>query len=135
MSLIDNLDVALAGRVCHVLIATHSHMIVSDLPLERSSVVHLEKDENGKVSSELIASATYAWSAEEVLLKVFKTATDRNRYFGELIARLLEKIGDNSICPKDVVRELEYFKKVSRNLNDIDPMKSILNTIVEAYSE
>lgn len=38
MTIIDNLDRALKDQVCHLLIATHSHMLVSDLPMNRSSV-------------------------------------------------------------------------------------------------
>lgn len=133
MTLIDNLDRALANQVCHMIIATHSHMLVSDLPMKRSSVTQLEKDEKGNLNAIAISECTYGWSAEEVLLKVFKTATDRNRYFGERIGRLLEKMGNNSIQPKEVTDELKELQEISKHLSDIDPMKTILNTIVETY--
>ena len=68
-----------------------------------------------------------------MLLKVFKTATDRNRYFGERIGKLLEKMGNNSINPKEVKQELNELQEISRHLSDIDPMKAILNTIVKTY--
>lgn len=133
MTLIDNLDRALADQVCHLLIATHSHMLVSDLPMKRSSVTQMEKDEKGNLYSTRISECTYGWSAEEVLLKVFKTATDRNRYFGERIGKLLEKMGNNTISPKEVKAELKELKEISMHLSDIDPMKMILKTIVETY--
>ena len=133
MTLIDNLDRALANQVCHMIIATHSHMLVSDLPVNRSFVTQLEKDEKGNLNATAISECTYGWSAEEVLLKVFKTATDRNRYFGERIGRLLEKMGNNSIQPKEVTDELKELQEISKHLSDIDPMKTILNTIVETY--
>ena len=100
MTLIDNLDRALKNRVCHLLIATHSHMVVSDLPMKRSTVTQLEKDDEGNLKGTTISECTYGWSAEEVLLKVFKTATDRNRYFGERIGKLLEKCPsyENPFC-------------------------------------
>ena len=75
----------------------------------------------------------YGESAEEVLLKVFKTATDRNRYFGERIGKLLERMGNNTISPKEVRDELKELQEISMHLSDIDPMKTILNTIVETY--
>ncbi len=133
MTLIDNLDKALTNKVCHLLIATHSHMLVSDLPMKRSSVIQLEKDKENNLNAIAISECTYGWSAEEVLLKVFKTATDRNRYFGERIGKLLEKMGNKSIQPKEVVDELNELQEISRHLSDIDPMKVILNTIVETY--
>lgn len=134
MTLIDNLDRALANQVCHLLIATHSHMLVSDLPMKRSSVTQLEKDVEGNLNATTISESTYGWSAEEVLLKVFKTATDRNRYFGERIGKLLENMGNNTISPKDVARELRDLQEISMHLSDMDPMKMILKTIIETYS-
>lgn len=133
MTLIDNLDRALKNQVCHLLIATHSHMLVSDLPMNRSSVTQLEKDTEGNLIAAQISESTYGWSAEEVLLKVFKTATDRNRYFGERIGNLLEQMGNNTIKPDEVSEELKELQEISVHLSDVDPMKAILNTIVKAY--
>lgn len=134
MSLIENLDKALANQACQLLIATHSHMLVSDLPQGRSNVIQLDKMSDGSLLAKMIGCSTYGWSAEEVLLKVFKTATDRNRYFGERIAKLLEKMGNNSIIPEEVTMELQELMEISKHLSDIDPMKSVLNTIINTYS-
>ena len=133
MTFIDNLDRALRDQVCHLLIATHSHMLVSDLPMNRSSVSQWEKDKNGTLVANQIAGNTYGWSAEEVLLKVFKTATDRNRYFGERIAKLLEQMGNDTISTEAVADELNELQEISQHLSDVDPMKMVLNTIIEAY--
>ena len=59
MTLIDNLDRALANQVCHMIIATHSHMLVSDLPVIRSFVTQLEKDEKGNLNATAISECTY----------------------------------------------------------------------------
>ena len=64
---------------------------------------------------------------------MFKTATDRNRYFGERIGKLLEQMGNNTIKTEDVKTELKELQEISMHLSDIDPMKTVLNTIVEAY--
>lgn len=133
MTIINNLDRALKNQVCHLLIATHSHMLVSDLPMNRSSVSQWEKDKDGNLIANRIEENTYGWSAEEVLLKVFKTATDRNRYFGERIAKLLEQMGNNSITKEAVADELNELQEISQHLSDVDPMKMVLNTIIDAY--
>jgi len=101
--------------------------------MKRSSVIQTEKDKDGNLKAAIIAESTFGWSAEEVLLKVFKTATDRNRYFGERVGKLLEQMGNNTISPEDVADELEELQEISKHLSDIDPMKTILNTIVKAY--
>lgn len=133
MTIIDNLDRALKNQVCHLLIATHSHMLVSDLPMNRSSVSQWEKDKDGNLIANRIEENTYGWSAEEVLLKVFKTATDRNRYFGERIAKLLEQMGNNTISKEAVADELNELQEISQHLSEVDPMKMVLNTIIDAY--
>lgn len=133
MTIIDNLDRALKDQVCHLLIATHSHMLVSDLPMNRSSVSQWEKDDDGNLIANRIGENTYGWSAEEVLLKVFKTATDRNRYFGERIAKLLEQMGNDTITKEAVADELDDLQEISQHLSDVDPMKMVLNTIIDAY--
>lgn len=133
MTLIDNIDRALRNNICHLLIATHSHMLVSDLPMNRSCVTQLEKNQDGNIIATPIAESTYGWSAEEVLLKVFRTATDRNRYFGERIGKLLEQMGNGCISPNEVVEELTELQEISMHLSDVDPMKMVLNTIVKAY--
>lgn len=134
MTIIDYLDKALARQSCHLLIATHSHMLVSDLPNHRSQVIQLDKSRQGDLVATTIPECTYGWSTEEVLLKVFKTATDRNRYFGERIGNLLEKMGDNAITPENVKDELKDLQEISKHLSDVDPMKVILNTIVKTYA-
>ena len=133
MTIIDNLDRALKNQVCHLLIATHSHMLVSDLPMNRSSVSQWEKDKDGNLIANRIEENTYGWSAEEVLLKVFKTATDRNRYFGERIAKLLEQMSNDTISKEAVADELNELQEISQHLSDVDPMKMVLNTIIDAY--
>ena len=133
MTIIDNLDRALKNQACHLLIATHSHMLVSDLPMNRSSVSQWEKDKDGNLIANRIGENTYGWSAEEVLLKVFKTATDRNRYFGERIAKLLEQMGNDTITKEAVADELDDLQEISQHLSDVDPMKMVLNTIIDAY--
>lgn len=133
MTIIDNLDRALKDQVCHLLIATHSHMLVSDLPMNRSSVSQWKKDDDGNLIANRIGENTYGWSAEEVLLKVFKTATDRNRYFGERIAKLLEQMGNDTISKEAVADELNELQEISQHLSDVDPMKMVLNTIIDAY--
>ena len=43
-------------------------------------------------------------------------------------------MGDNSIVPEEVMMELQELKEISKHLSDIDPMKSVLNTIINTYN-
>ena len=43
-------------------------------------------------------------------------------------------MGNNSISPEKVADELNELQEISQHLSDIDPMKMVLKTIVEAYN-
>lgn len=133
MEIIDNLEKTLHGKTCHLLIATHSNLIVSDLPMDRSNVIQLKREERSKMVANVIPHSTYGWSAEEILIKVFGTATDRNRYFSDLINSFLHKISNNEIDKDEADKNLEYIKNVGQHLNKLDPMRKIVETIIDVY--
>lgn len=133
IDIISNLDKALEGYNCHFMIATHCHFLVSNLPTGRSNVIDIVKDTQRIVEILPLKANTYGWSAEEVLLRAFKMTTDRNRYLAEVVGGLLNKIAKNEIAIATVQAELQFLKKVSANLRDIDPMKKIINTIVNEF--
>lgn len=62
---------------CHLIFASHSHFMVSDLESESSSLISINQC-NGKRICEHIEYSTYAWSVENILYKVFHLRTIRN---------------------------------------------------------
>ena len=132
MSIIDFLNKGLAESPCHFLIASHSHFLVSDLPRYRSSVTCL-KYETSKLLAEKILEETYGWSAEEVLLKVFKVPTTRNIYLAKIVGDLLDGIAKGNIGYAEVYNQINFLQDVIRNMTDIDPMKKIIDTIIKTY--
>lgn len=133
MQIIDLLNDALIDSECHFLIATHSHFLVSDLPKYKSSVTYLHNDEKNRLLADRIIGETYGWSAEEVLLKVFKLTTTRNIYLAELVGKLLDKIAKNDINLEEVRTNIKFLSDVLVNMSDVDPMKKIISTIVNTY--
>lgn len=134
MGMISQLNEILADFSCHFIITTHSHLLVSDLPIGMSCVIQMEHNEEG-LTTRMIESDTYGWSAEDTLLRVFHTTTDRNKYFGNMVADLLQHIGNNDISRTEVEYQLEFITQVSKHLHDNDPMKLIVETIIKAYQE
>lgn len=132
MSIIDFLDKGLSECTCHLLIATHSHFLVSDLPRYRSSVTYL-KFENDSLQTEKIKEETYGWSAEEVLLKVFKVPTTRNIYLAKIVGELLDGIAKGKTNRSSVSDKIHFLEEVSLNMSEVDPMKKIINTITKTY--
>lgn len=134
IDIIDNLDKALDGYNCHFLIATHCHFLVSNLPTGRSCVIDVEKDRDKRIMILPLQANTYGWSAEEVLLKAFKLATDRSRYLADVVGGLLTKIAKNEIAISQVEKEARFLELVSKNLKDVDPMKKVIDTIIKSFA-
>lgn len=132
MQIIDMLDKCLSDSKCHFIIATHSHFLVSDLPNYKSSVTYLYQ-EKGNVVAENIKEATYGWSAEEVLLKVFKVLTTRNIYLADMVGKMLDLIANNQIEYDKVEPKIRFLESVVKNMQDVDPMKKVLYTIIDTF--
>ncbi len=120
---------------CHIIIASHSHFIVSDLPINNSSVVSL-KLIDGKVESTLLHESTFGWSAEDILLNVFEMPTTRNYYVSKIVTEALEMVAKNK-------KKGEKFEKIRSELSILEPklknedplkliIKSILNIKINA---
>lgn len=132
MSIIDFLNEGLKDIPCHMLIATHSHFLVSDLPRHQSIVTYLNKTNEGLVA-ERIKEDTYGWSAEEVLLKVFKVPTTRNIYLAKIVGDMLDRIAKGDIDYQEVAANVQFLQEVLGNMSDVDPMKKIITTIVNTF--
>ena len=134
IDIVGMLDEALCQYSSHVITATHSHFLVSNLPLGRSEVIDIDKGIDGKVIIEKIQQNTYGWSSEEVLLKVFKMATDRSRYLAELVGEFLQALGSGSIKIDEIKCKLAFLQQVSANLSEVDPMKKVISSIVKEFN-
>ncbi|TDQ18603.1 putative ATP-binding protein involved in virulence [Algoriphagus boseongensis] len=109
---------------CHILIATHSHFLLSDLNPDWSSVVTIEAQKDG-LNGEVLEYTPYSWSPEAILYNVFGIKGLRNHYFEYDVRTLLELISNNSKNKtkiKNLIEKLEEFK-----LPQGDPMKTILD--------
>lgn len=134
IDIVGMLDEALNQYHSHIITATHSHFLVSNLPLGRSEVIDIDKDKDGNVTIEKIQQSTYGWSSEEVLLKVFKMATDRSKYLAELVGEFLQALGSDTITIDEVKNKLSFLQQVSTNLSEVDPMKKVINSIVKEFN-
>lgn len=121
-------------KSCHFLLTSHSHFLVSDLPSESSTIVGLRKEDG--VKAELIKTNTYAWSAEEILLKIFKVSSSRNYYLTDKLEQIFSLIGKEP--SKAVLNEIkirvEELKKIDfSGLNHEDPLKDVVQTLFKKF--
>ncbi|MFL1469460.1 AAA family ATPase [Paraclostridium bifermentans] len=115
---------------CHFIISTHSHYLVSSLKKISSSLVLLDKDsETNTIKAHIPEYDTYAWSAENILLKIFNVKTCRNYYIADYIDKiLLEMSSGNILYLKSQINELE---DIYSALVDADPLKDIVRELIK----
>ena len=120
-------------NTCHIIIATHSHFLISDLKGTSAKIIGLRK-ENNEIKTIDIFQNTYGWSAEQVLLDVFEVSTTRNYVVAERIGEMLDFISREESTANEIKQkyfELKLDKLVS--LPEEDPLKTVLNTIIKEY--
>ena len=58
-----------------------------------------------------------------------------SRYLADIVGKLMTKIGNNDITPDDVKKEVNFLRQVSEGLSEVDPMKRIIDTIINEFSK
>jgi len=115
---------------CHILIATHSHFLISDLKANSSKILGLTKDNGVLETLEFNSSVdTYGWSAEAILYQIFKVRTTRNYYLDMDLREVLGLISNKS---DDVTR----IRDILNRFNDVkldkhDPLNEVIERIEE----
>jgi len=120
-------------RSCHIIIATHSHFLVSDLEGSSSKIIGLKK-ESGVIGTIDIDKNTYGWSAEQVLLDVFEVSTSRNYYIAERLGELMDFIANPDNSLKEIKNKYEDLglDKID-SLSELDPLNDVLKRIRKKY--
>lgn len=115
---------------CHILVATHSHFLISDLKGDSSKIIGLKR---GGREIEIIDMPkgidTFGWSAEDVLYKVFGLRTTRNHYMEVDMRELLHSISEKKQNKPElevIIKRLESVK-----LNNEDPLNLIITKAKE----
>lgn len=116
---------------CHVLIASHSHFMASDLTPDDSSIVVMGRDKKGNITSEFYQEETYGWSAENILLNVFNVPAARNYYFAEKVQEVLNILACEQKDMAQYRALMKEINKVKPYLSDSDPLKQVIGRLSE----
>jgi len=106
----------------HLVIATHSHFLLSNLKPDHTSIIALKKEEDGM--SNIACFNTYCWSTDEILYRVFHVRNTRNWYFEDRMRELYNLISNgrkDSVEARTLVEELRTYQ-----LSDQDPLLKLL---------
>jgi predicted ATPase len=114
----------------HIVIATHSHFIISDLKSDSSKILGLKRT---KESIETIPFPrhfdTFGWSAEDVLYNVFNVRSSLNYYLEADLTELLGMIANNENKPERMREILSKLNNLPKR--DHDPMQDIIKEATE----
>lgn len=119
---------------CHIFIATHSHFIISDLPVGRSHIVHLKKGSKSSIVAEYIEQETLGLAAEDILLNIFDMPSTRNYYLSQQVSEALEILATGNKKNQRYIDLINAFKGYLPNLKKIDPLYDVLNKLVSLGS-
>lgn len=112
-------------EVSHVIISTHSPMIVSSVA-ENSLIIDLGRD--GEYSEE--KNSLYGASTDEILINHFGLATGRNFFVMDTLQKavnLIESSKENTEEFKELITEL---KRIQTILSHNDPMIEVIEAVV-----
>jgi predicted ATPase len=115
---------------CHILVATHSHFLISDLKGDSSKIIGLKRaGREIEIIDMPKGIDTFGWSAEDVLYKIFGLRTTRNHYMEVDMRELLHSISEKKQNKPElevVIKRLESVK-----LNNEDPLNLIITKAKE----
>lgn len=118
---------------CHVIIASHSPFLASDLKPNNSSVVSL-RNKKGIISASTINKSTYGWSAEDILLNVFEMQSTRNFDLYENVSKALILLANNDRSNQALIKIQNKLREFYPSILDKDPIKSVIKAIIEVNS-
>lgn len=108
---------------CHLIFASHSHFMISDLEPESSSLTSISQHDGERIC-ENIEYSTYAWSVENILYKVFHLRTIRNAQVEMDLYELSGLISQKSSDIKRIEQILKHLEKIVLDIND--PLNMII---------
>jgi predicted ATP-binding protein involved in virulence len=131
---IDKLKELLDGYFnVHVIIATHSPYIVSDVNPNNCWVSKIKLEEE-EVKAKLLPVTPYGWSVEDILWNVFKVPTTRNYYLSEMISDILEKLSKPEKSENDIValkNKRDELENIKNKLKVYDPLRKVIEIVLE----
>ncbi len=123
-SFIDLIHNAFSGyKRCHFIIATHSPLIISNLPSNDCFILNMDEDT-------LSPSSDYAnKSVDFQLAKLFKTPGYQNEYLNRLCVSVLGDLASNGVLSEEQDRNAQFLISAMDTLSDSDSVKSLIKII------
>lgn len=117
-----------AYRGCQFVIATHSPQLISRLKDKACFITSLSQGRTYRANEFLQKSA------DVQLAELFDAPGTMNEYISRLAFNLLAKAKAKKTIDKELQKDLEHLIILSDKINDHDPVKELVSSVVEACS-
>jgi len=111
----------------HIVIATHSPLIVSSAP-SYSNIVDLglefEFDDD--------KHSLFGASTDEILIDHFGLTSTRNFYFVSLLQEVVDLFSNGMTNTEKYSKKIQELAKIKKGLSEIDPMHEVIDALLEA---
>lgn len=120
---------------CHVLIATHSPMLVTSLLPHDGVLISLTKEEGSSLVVAKIESSAYGWLPGDALKDRFDLESERPPELTKAINAALSAIRRNESLSSDFLNAQRRIRNLRSNLPLDDSINPILDAIIEFRAE
>lgn len=121
---------------CQVIIATHSHLLVTSMPIENSNVLVARKKKEGGVSFELLDASPSGWSSDMLLYSVFGVLTQNNQAFDYDIRTLASFMSSRDLSSGDFSMYKDALDRVRKyKLPGTDPLSVFVREAEKFFIE
>lgn len=113
---------------CHVVVATHSHLIVTTLPLKNSDVIVARKNKiNGQIFFSSLDGSPSGWSADMILYSVFGVLNKNNQSFDYDVKFVASSMSNWTQTSENIKKLREAVLRLSQyKLPDADPLSKFI---------
>lgn len=115
---------------CHVIIASHSHFLATNLEPDTSSIIEMKRNQDGISVAKILPFTPYAWSVENILTEVFQVPSSRNIYFAQIVQEVLDMLQDVNRDEEKLKSTIERVNEMATYLSENDPLKEVINEII-----
>ena len=119
---------------CHFVVSTHSHLLLSGLKGDNSSIIALAKDDKTQqIINKSDGINTFGWSADDILYEVFRIRNKHNKALERDLERAVQLLEEKEpLSTKEINQIIERFNKVYRGVKD--PLGKFITELKE-YAE
>ena len=115
---------------CHVLVATHSSLVLSSLPAKRAEVIALERKGDG-IAARPIQVPT-GWDASDVIEEIFGAAAARGPEITEAFQHLLSLVAGGRPMRSKFKKEVDKLEAIVERLPFDDPLRLTFAALQQA---